>query len=198
MSSNYDIRTDLKEAIAMADNLESYVRGTELYGHAGGGFFSQMPSLTIGALVMRLRRLDSLRGDLNDAQTKDLDTALAQWENTRDEWRVHYENKVVREAESRIDSMRTFFRECGDSRVNCHNNYRPEILKRTIVQELVREMNALNMSNEDATDKISAADSQLHSYMEADVFQWSEELKTLYPNDEFWWLYQKPPKVSEK
>lgn len=197
MSSEYKINNDLTEAKAMAENLTDYVRGDELYGHAGDGFFSRLPSLTIGALLMRLRRLDALRSSLSDAQESTLDSAIADWEETRNEWRVHYEKKIMHEVESRLDSMKTFFRECAESMLNCHNSYRPEIQKRTMIQELLNEMVELKVSNTDLQVLLEVADTKLHSVMSPDEFQWSPELAQVYPQDEFWWLYQKPPKSTD-
>lgn len=197
MSSNYKIKADIKEAKTMADELGDYVRGDQLYGNTGGSFFSNMPGLTVGALLMRLRRLDTLRDSLSDSQNRDLDIAITAWEKARDEWRLHYEQKMIRELDSRLDSMQTFFKECAESSVNCRNNYRPEILKRTIIQELLREMNQLNVEA-DVQAKVELVDGKFHSYMRPDEFQWSDELQAVYPQNEFWWLYQKPPQDDNK
>ena len=144
---------------------------------------------------MRLRRLNALSNSLNGSQQSKLDTIVQRWEKSRDDWRLHYEQKILREIESRLDSMKTFFRECADSQQSCHNNYRPELLKRTIVEELLHEMNELNISNDDVRSKVDATDGQLRSYLRADEFQWSDELQSVYPENEYWWLYQKPPKA---
>jgi hypothetical protein len=192
MSSNYHLQTDLNEAKSMVAVLEDYVRGTELYGHASGGFFSNMPSLTVGAVVMRLRRLDNLRTSMKDSQIKELDKALDKWHEVRNEWRLHYEEKLKREAESRLDAMKTFFKECNDSMVNCKHNYRPELLRRTIVQEILRELEELRVDAEAVKRKVAESDAKLHSYMSDDEFQWSDGLQSIYPKTEFWWLYQRP------
>jgi hypothetical protein len=192
MSSNYKIEADLKEAEAMAEGLSEYVRGNDLYGTTGGGMFSRMPSLTSGALLLRLRRLDMLRGKLEDRQSKRLDAAVEAYDSARREWTQHYEDKLVQEAHSRIDSMATFFEECDDSPAKCFEAYRTELLKRTIVQEVLKEMRELNVSDAALTTKINAADARLKSYFKPAEFQWSEELKSAYPEDEFWWLYQAP------
>jgi hypothetical protein len=192
MSSNYKLDVDLKEAEAMAGGLSEYVRGNDLYGSTGGGMFSRMPSLTPGALLLRLRRLDALRGKLEDRQSKRLDAAIEAYDSARREWTQHYEDKLVQEANSRIDSMATFFEECDDSPAKCFESYRTELLKRTIVQEVLREMHELNVSDAALISKINAADNRLKTYFKPATFQWSEELKPVYPEDEFWWLYQAP------
>lgn len=192
MSSNYHLQTDLNEAKAMVAVLADYVRGTELYGHASGGFFSNMPSLTVGAVLLRLRRLDNLRTSMKDSQSKELDKVFDQWQDVRQEWRRHYEEKLKREADSRLDAMRGFFKECGESMLNCQQNYRPELLRRTIVQEILREMVELNIEDDTLKRKVADTDSRLHSFLSDDEFQWTDGLQSIYPKEEFWWLYQKP------
>lgn len=199
MSTNYSITTDLEEAKAMAEGLKDYVRGEQLYGNTGGNFFSTMPSLTVGALLMRLRRLDNFRDLMEDRQYKTLDKVVDLWETVRKEWRVHYENKMQYEVRSRLDTMKTFFRECDESPVTCRNNYRPELLKRTIVQEVLREMDALNVPLEDKTKtKLDMVDKKFRSIMQDDEFQWADGLQKSYPRDEFWWLYSRPPQYDDE
>ncbi|MGJ3238146.1 MAG: hypothetical protein ACFE0Q_05515 [Anaerolineae bacterium] len=195
MSSNYKIQTDLTEAQAMVEGLADYVRGDQLFGHAGAGFFSKMPSLTIGALVMRLHRLSALRDQLSNKQQSKLDEAINNWQSTRREWRSHYEGKLLHEIESRLDSMQTFFKECADSQQSCHNNYRPEIQKRTIVQVLLDEMDELGIEDDEIHKIVKEADGKLRTYLRSDDFQWSDTLTKVYPQDTFWWLYQKPPQA---
>ena len=192
MSSNYKIEVDLKEAEAMAQGLSEYVRGTDLYGTTGGGMFSRMPSLTVGALLLRLRRLDMLRDKLQDRQSKRLDAAVEAYDAARREWAHHYEEKMRQEASSRIDSMATFFEECDESPAKCAEAYRTELLKRTIVQEILKEMHEMNVRDESLMTKIRAADSHLKAYFKPATFKWSSELKPAYPEGEFWWLYQAP------
>ena len=109
MSGNYQFRRDVDEAVAMADALETYIRGDSLYGVTSAGLFSGMPSMTVGALLLRLRRLDTLRDNLDDRLVKRLDVAIEKYELARNEWAIHYEAKIPQEAHSRIDAMKTFF-----------------------------------------------------------------------------------------
>lgn len=197
MASEYTIQKDLKEAQAMVDGLADYVRGDELYGSTGGGFFSKMPSLTVGALLMRLHRLHALQTKMKDSQQQTFSALYRQWETTRTEWRSHYEQKVMHEIESRVESMQGFFRECADSLQNCGSNYRPEIQKRTIIHQLIKEMDDLNLNDEDMQDLVTGMDGKLRSYFRADVFQWDDTLKDVYPKSEYWWLYQRPPQAVE-
>jgi len=56
--TSFTIGRDLDEALAMAKALVPYVYEETLYKNIGGGSFSggALPSLTIGALLLRLRR----------------------------------------------------------------------------------------------------------------------------------------------
>ncbi|MCA9913095.1 MAG: hypothetical protein KC496_07090 [Anaerolineae bacterium] len=194
MSASYSLDTDLKEAKAMADALENYVRGDTLYGSAGGGFFSSMPSLTVGALVMRLRRLDAQRDQMQDRQRKILDAAVHHYESVVREWTEHYEQKMLREVNSRLDAMSSFFKECAESERQCASVYRPEQLRRTIVQELLREMDARNVTvGKELEAKVRNADKYLRGFFRPAEFEWADKLQSIYPENEFWWLYQRPP-----
>ncbi|MDQ7027411.1 MAG: hypothetical protein Q9P44_17855 [Anaerolineae bacterium] len=195
MSKNYSFEHDIKEALAMAEALGEYVRGQRLYGVVRGGRFSGASSLTAGALLMRLRRLHHLRESLKDFQVKNLDKALDYYEAVRDEWTLHYQGKLQQEAHSRLDAMRTFFYECGDNIQNCIGIYKPEILRRTIVQEILFELEALEVQDSELDIKVKGTDSRLRHYVEPANFQWSEEIQPAYDEDDFWWLYHCPPKL---
>lgn len=194
MSTRYKFDTDLNEAMKMAELLDDYVRSEQLYGYAGA-LFSNMPSMTIGALVLRLRRLDILRDQLKDHQSKKLDKTIDRFMQVRTDWSYHYTGKMQKEAHSRIDSMKAFFYECHDNIRNCIAIYKPEIMRRTIVQELVREMQDLNIKDVDLIVKMSETDERLRKVTEASEFQWTEVLKPVYDPKEFWWLYNSPPNL---
>jgi hypothetical protein len=196
MSENYNVERDLKEAEAMASALDSYVRGSALYGSVSGGMFASgtMPSLTVGALLMRLRRLDVLYDDdLSMEQRKRLKAAMRQNETVAREWHVHYIEKLTREAKSRLDAMQAFFEECRSSPKTCANGYRPEALRRTVVQEILLAMPELGIeADDDLRAKIRLTDQQLRAVLMPGDFMWSSELERAYDPDEFWWLYRRP------
>jgi hypothetical protein len=188
---------DLKEAGDMAAGLADYLRGDQVYGSIGGMFGSgNQPALTVGALLLRLRRLHALQDKLTDAQRAQLAAVEAQHEAVRREWSVHYEEKLLREANSRLDAMRAYFEECSQSPRQCANSYLPEAARRTIVQELVIAMDALNVASEDLNRKARDTDGKLRRYVQASDFVWAQELATVYPRADFWWLYMRPPQPS--
>lgn len=193
MSAQYNLKQDLKEAAAMANALVPYIHEGELYGSTGGGFFSTMPRLTVGGLLLRLRRLDAMRDQLDTEQQQALDDAIQRNEEVFRTWRNHYEAKLQREAKSRLNAMGAFFEECASNPRACAGNYAPEASRRTIVQELIRAMKARKVDTTDIERQARAVDSRLQATTRQSEFIWHDSLAEVYPRSEFWWLYQAPP-----
>lgn len=199
---NFSIERDLREAKAMADALTPYVYNDEIYVSIGGGLFGggNMPSLTLGALLMRIRRLTALRDTMTAEQQTTLDAVIARNDAVHNEWRMHYDQKLVREAHSRLDAMRRFFEECRDSPRQCSAIYLPEVLRRTIVEEC-RAPIADNKSGTDDNDldkKIRDVDGRLRALVSPVDFIWDAQLQTVYPQADYWWLYARPPVLDDK
>jgi len=196
MSEHYSVDQDLKEAEAMAGGLERYLEGSQLYGSAGGGGIfgsGSLPALTIGALLLRLRRLEALRGRLTDAQQSRLDAAAELHARVRREHRVRYTDRLRYEANSRLDAMRTFFQEAAEKPTAAFSIYRPELLRRTIVQEILSALAALEAETDDIATKARRIDAQLRGVASQPCpFLWDAVLEPVYPREAFWWLYHKP------
>lgn len=191
--TSYSTALDLKEAQAMADGLEEYVRGNELYGRAGGFFsLSQMPSLTVGALRMRLRRLAAQRDQLSSEQAAQLDGVMFAHDRARREWRRHYDEKMEREARSRLKAMETFFEELRDNPRIAASSYLPEAMRRTIVEELLIAMREADLNVEAIERDARAIDGRLRRWVAPGEFLWSAVLSPVYPQAQFWWLYSRP------
>jgi hypothetical protein len=195
----YSINRDLDEAEAMAKGLAPYVQGDQLYGSTGGfGFLnlSNMPSLTIGALLLRTRRLHELnqRGDLSDEQAQRLQKILHRNDEVFREWTKAYTDKMMREAESRLKAMQTWFEECFNDPKTCARNYRPEAMRRTTVQELFIAMDEIDIQPDDDLTRLKGQiDAQLRRYAnERGEFLLDATLQPVYPEATFWWLYQRP------
>lgn len=198
MVAQYDPGKDLKEAVAMANALVPYIHEDQLYGSTGGGFFSTMPRLTLGGLLLRLRRLNALRNNLSDSQRDELDAAIGRNEDVFRTWRTHYEGKLEREATSRLNAMNAFFEECASNPRICAGNYAPEASRRTVIQELIMTMKARKMDPANVEKLARAADSRLKAVTRQSEFIWDDTLLPVYPRTDFWWLYQKPPTVEKR
>ncbi len=196
----YAVDKDLKEARAMVNALEDYVRGDALYVNIGGGLFGggNMPMLTVGALVMRLRRLQALADDgrLSAQQQLELKKLHDAHEKVRRAWTHHYEQKMLREVNSRLDAMKTFFEEAATSMKLAARVYLPEVLRRTIVEELLMALESQNVDVSEARKKARATDSKLRQFTAPSPFVWDAALESVYPRERFWWMYVSPPPID--
>lgn len=189
----YSIDNDLKEAQRMVESLEPYVYQDQLYMPiSGGGLFSPMPALTIGAALLRLRRLRALQEQMTPSQQASLDALEAQHDKVWHEWRVHYENKLIEEALSRLKLLSSYIQDCKEDARACANSYPAEALRRTIVQEIADFMEAHGIHSAEVDRSIARVDSQLRGYLKPADFQWAPVLQLVYPKDRFWWLYSEP------
>lgn len=185
----YSIERDLKEAQAMAEQLVPYVYENELYGRLGGN----MPSLTLGALLMRLRRLRAQRGRMSDAQAARLEQIEAQHQAAKNEWQTHYEKKLLREVKARLRDMGAYFDECEHDPRLCASAYLPEALRRTMIEEIIGVIDEGELHRSGLLDDLKKADTKLRRYVRPSEFIWAEALRPIYPLEKFWWLYQRPP-----
>lgn len=194
----YDINRDLKEVSAMVKALEGYLKQDTLYGSVSGGFlsFSNMPSLTLGAILMRLRRLEAMdeAHKLDDKQRDNLRQTASQHRDIYTQNRRLYEEKLIREATSRLKAIHPFFEECFKDPKSCPRNYRPEAMRRTIVQEVLFRLEELGIQLDDELKTLlSTTDNKLRRYAtDKHGFILDPVLEAHYPASPFWWLYQEP------
>jgi hypothetical protein len=191
----YSLDKDLWEAETMAEALIPYVYENRLYANVGaGGMFaaSNTPSLTLGALLMRLRRLHALEDRMTDAQRATLAKVSEQHDRVRKEWTLHYHNKLVQEANSRLKQIKQYVEECREDPRACAASYLPEALRRTIVQEIADVLDNHDMPSAELDRAIREADGGLRRYASPSDFIWAQELQSVYPKTKFWWLYAQP------
>ena len=195
MSSKYSVERDLDELERMVERLGEYILGEAMYLPIGGGFFrgSRTPQLTIGALLLRRRRLSHFSPKLNPTEQSRLDATLAEHDKVQREWTLHYEKKLNREIPSRLKVMAGFFRECSENPRDCGSAYPVEASRRTIVQEILIAMDEFGYDKSETQAQALQADVALRRLLHACDFIWSPLLEVVYPRAAFWWLYGKPP-----
>jgi hypothetical protein len=197
--TNYTIAGDLNEARKMADGLEDYIQTEPIYGTVGGGFFSggRMPALTTGALLMRVQRLRAREEALTPEQRAELGKIEDEIARVRKEWRLHFDQKVEREARSRLKSLSQFFEDLREDPRAAANAWLPEALRRTIIYALDQAMQNYGIDRGDLPQRIASTDAALRRHTEKAPFVWARELEAVYPADTFWWLYARPPKPKK-
>jgi len=158
----YSIDRDLEEAKSIADHLVPYVYEDQLYGTVAGMFGSQsMPSLTIGMLLLRLHRLHAFESQLSADQKAQLAVIDAQNEAVHKEWTVHYNDKLIQEANSRLAMIERYFSDCEEDPRTCASNYIPEATRRTIVKDIANALQRYDAVNTELNSVTVRVDSML-------------------------------------
>lgn len=188
VKDKYKYSHDLEIVSSMLERLENYLLSDEVYGNQGM-FIEGLPAITIGGLLMRIRRLNALRELIGKSNQKKLDTAIAQHDRLFNEWRVHYENKLRSELESRSTRVKQFIDELQETPRSVRIAFEPEQMRRTIIQEILYMIQRSNIEADGIKNDIATLDTDLKRLVKKADFSWATELETVYSPDEFWWLY---------
>ena len=194
MTRRYKLERDLSELEQMAERLQDYLLGDRLQLPLSVNYSrrSSAPELSLGAFLLRRRRLSCLRASMTAGQRRRLQGALGEHDAVQREWRLHYENKLKQEAPARLRQMRAFFRDCQENPAGCGGIYPPEALRRTIVQEIVSALDEMGCDKGEITDAVERTDHALRRLLRPGEFIWDACLEGVYPRLEFWWLYGSP------
>lgn len=195
----YNLHTDLNELKNMIGSLPTYLKGDQLYGSVGGGFFTggRSPNLTIGAILLRLRRVYAFQTRLTDAQLQTLQKAHAEHQAIAQQHHERYRARIEREAHSRLDAMNPFFKECQQTPAQCRSIYLPEVLRRTITQEILTHLEEQGGIPSDLKQKVAVLDRRLRGVIRPADFVWDDTLVDVYPTGIFWWMYMRPREVVD-
>ncbi len=186
----HSIDLDLREARAMLESFVPYIYENELYGKVG----MNMPRLTPGAVLLRIVRLERLHSHMNDSQLRAYQTLGNQFNSLTGEWQQAYGKKLLQEVTSRLRDLQTYLSECRDDERGCASNYLPEALRRTILHEISTVLTPEELGDSAAT--LKGADRNLRTYARPCPFLWDKALEEVYPEDPYWWLYQRPPQPT--
>jgi hypothetical protein len=183
--SALNIDQELRILTTMAANLTPYLYEDEVYGNLGKNF----PQLTVGAVLMRLYRLETITDDLSPSQQNDVHEVRQKLESARYEWQNHYKEKIKREIVARLNTTSWFLDDCADSPASCLSGWPSAAEKRTIVSHLADEAKQLDAYDLELRAQVSDVDKRLRAFYQKGPFIWDERLQQAYSNDEFWWLY---------
>ncbi|GAB5493971.1 MAG: hypothetical protein Phog2KO_41860 [Phototrophicaceae bacterium] len=186
--TKYDYNEDLEIVNSMVERLESYLYSDSIYGNQGL-FIEGLPAITIGGLLMRIRRLNALRELIGLARQHQLDKVIAKHDAIYNKWQVHYKKKLQAELESRIGRIQQFIDEIKENQQSVIIFFKPEQMRRTIVQEILYMMQRSGIEIEGLGNTLKAIDYELRQVVKQCDFIWAPLLSSVYSSDEFWWLY---------
>lgn len=182
---NKDIEKKIEALIAMASNLTPYLYEKEVFGELGGS----LPKLTIGGLLLRLHQLEHLAPTLSPDQQSRIHDARINFEETRAEWAVHYEEKVLQEMESRLNAILYYLDECAKQEADCAAGWLNEAEKRTIIAHLHDIATQDDFLTSEISQLLAQVDGKIRRHFRTGDFLWDAILQDAYPHEDFWWLY---------
>ena len=183
-----NLENDLNVFTAMVEHLKPYIYEDQLFGQIS----NKLPKLTLGGLLMRQYRLQSLEDELSSGQRQRFHTVNETLKSVRYEWLTHFRDKLLHEFNSRMNAMQWFLEDCSKDRKSCDPNWPNEAEKRTIIHHVVHEAEFEKVFTDEHRGTLSAIDARLRGLAVGDTFLWDEDLQPIYPRATFWWLYGRP------
>jgi len=107
-----------------------------------------------------------------------------QIELIRDKWRVHWDQKAIREIQNRLKLWADFLDQSRKDDPVSIAYFRSSVRHRVIISLLMREK-----EDPDSGTKLSGLDLLVRGIKPKQGFIWDRELRVVFPENEFWYLY---------
>lgn len=187
-----DPATDLQIVEAMADELEAYIVGNDLYRTLRvrtkeGEYNLQM---TGADLLSRLHRLQGEWAMLSPAEQIRLDAVKARADATISSLRTRFQERLQREIKARLDSLKWFLDDCPADPQRCRIEFPFEMRHRQRVEEALKQLNY--QLPEPLQHTLHQIDTRLRQVAMPAEFLWDERWKIIFPAHPYWYLYLRP------
>jgi hypothetical protein len=179
---------------AMADEMEDYLKAKELFWEPNrrrpGG--AGLPKLTLGGLLLAMRRLETLRDRLDPDQLEALAHAGRELAHHRTRWRARYRAKLARDLRSRLDAWAWYMDDCRQQGESAIVHYPRQVETRVKVDLLLDEAVEVALEVEESRQRQLALDEHLRADFVAGDFCWLAPLAAGFSPERFWYLYGQP------
>lgn len=192
------LERDLQIVEATAADLKAHLLGETIYWTLNSQPTTTflLPKGTLGGLLLRLHRLNALRGRLESRQQERLQEAVERAEQALAAWRTQAEEKALREARARLRAWSTYLEECEADPARYQPEYPTQAEGRTALEFL---FDFAEEVREGIRTPLENADHLLRRIATPAVFVWPPEVQAAYPPEAFWWLYVRPaPRPPEE
>ncbi len=160
---------DLLYLQACLPELKNYLLSDILYYPLDGN----LPRLTLGGILLSERRL------WDDSAATRVTQNLA---TVKSSWRAAWTKKSARELEARLRLWRNYLNDYRKNPEEYASDYKHEIRWRVMIELLSAEVDQIPAET-------AILDQLLRARFVSSDFIWDENLKTQFPEDEFWFLY---------
>jgi hypothetical protein len=194
----YTPDSDLHFIEACAPELEAYLLASEIYWPlAQPKGLAALPRLTVGSLLLALRRLSAVEVDLPAPQAVRLTRARARIETQRLRWTAAIGTKMALEMRARSNLWRAYLDDLSDSPRPNAELFPTEVRQRAMLQ-LVATAPELDPLPVEVRFALQGFDARLRGMFVAGAFVWEEQLAPAFPPPEYWFLYGRPTEKRER
>ena len=194
----YTPDSDLQFVEACAPELEAYLRASEVFWPlAPAKGFAPLPRLTLGGLLLALRRLGAVERGLRAPQAVRLAQARMRLETERLRRTAAIGAKMTLETHARLSLWRAYLDDLSESPASNADLYPTEIRQRAMLQLLATAPETGPLPAE-AGQAMRALDARLREMFAAGSFVWEEHLAPAFSPPEYWFLYGRPTKKGKR
>jgi hypothetical protein len=183
---------ELRYLEAGADILGNFLLSPEIYwplGISAPAGETPYPQLTLGNLELSRLRASVLAN--NSEEQEQLARVNEKFKQVHKQWQVAWENKATHEIRSRLTQWRNFLEDYRDNSAANYDRYFYDVFRRVICQILTPEAGGLSKAD---AEMISGLDGLLSLLLIKGDFVWEPQLKSAFPETDFWYLYGRLPK----
>ncbi|MBX3052212.1 MAG: hypothetical protein KF753_12090 [Caldilineaceae bacterium] len=183
---------DMAVVREMANEMQDYLMGEEVYRTlivvtAQG---EERIQSSCGDLLARLHKLEGLNKLLTAAQRDELVSIRRRLDATTQSLQARYQGLIVREIRARLNSLQWYLDDCDEDPKACRVQYPFEIRNRQRIAEMLKALG--DRKPADLQGEVDAIDRRLRDMTTGADFVWDKRVQTVYPQDEYWYLYALP------
>jgi hypothetical protein len=184
----HPVAQDLKFIESAAQSINDYVLSDLLYWPmdvepASLGIGASRTTLGLLYLLIEYIRLKPL----NEDQSERFAIAQAEIQKVHRKWKVAWEMKAVEEFKARTRQWYNFLKEGLENSAELKTRYHVEVRNRVILQLLLLD---LPEKETGLVLALQSMDESVKGLLAKGDFIWSEDLKPVFPEDKFWFLYR--------
>ncbi|MFZ1752372.1 MAG: hypothetical protein WBO46_10985 [Caldilineaceae bacterium] len=183
---------DMAVVREMANEMQDYLMGEEVYRTlivvtAQG---EERIQSSCGDLLARLHKLEGQNKLLTAAQRDELVSIRRRLDATTQSLQARYQGLIVREIRARLNSLQWYLDDCDEDPKACRVQYPFEIRNRQRIAEMLKALG--DRKPADLQGEVDAIDRRLRDMTTGADFVWDKRVQTVYPQDEYWYLYALP------
>lgn len=190
-----DPGANLLQLEAMAESFDAYLDQGSPYREVAVGDpedGARVMTMSIGLVLDLLEALERREDELGPARRERLADARRTIRALRHGRPKDYERLLLREIKSQLDAWRWYLEDCERGARGCRDVYGSESRKRTRIQQLLAEAEAVGADAAEARHRVARLDQQLRGLLQPGPFAGPAGTEARYPKASHWWLYGRP------